>query len=174
MNALHRILNPIHQLAVKVLGAVSAIILALLVFDVLLGVFTRFVMGSQTRWTEEVAVNLLIWVSLLGAAVAYAEKGHLGLDYLVDKFHPSVAVLTGRVVDLIVFAFALYGLFLGGISLVAQTTNILPALGISHKWVFLSLPVSGAFFMLFSLHSLVAPAGIKVTEETPDSPPPFE
>lgn len=170
MNALYRILHPIHCWAVKVLGWAAAFAMAILVCDVLLGVFTRFIMGSQTRWTEEVAIILIIWVSLLGAAVAYADNAHLGLDYIVEKFHPSVARLTQKIIHLIVLLFALYGLLMGGWGLVGETTNILPALGMAKKWVYLALPISGAFFVLFALHGLVAPVEIQDADSDKDLP----
>ena len=44
-----------------------------LVLDVLWQVFTRFVLRDASSWTEELATFLLIWVSLLGAAVAWVE-----------------------------------------------------------------------------------------------------
>ena len=81
---------------IDVLNLVLIVAVALLLLDVVLGVFTRYVMGEQAKWTEELARFLLIWVSLLGSAVAFGSKAHLGVDFFVSKFqdmsmiiHPS-------------------------------------------------------------------------------------
>ena len=57
---------------------VVIIAVAVLTLDVLWGVFSRRILGGQSRWTEELARVLLIWVALLGTSVAFGEKGHLG------------------------------------------------------------------------------------------------
>ena len=67
----------------RMLEILLIIAVALLVLDVVWGVFSRYIMGEQTKWTEELARFLLVWVSLLGGAVAFGTKGHLGVDYFV-------------------------------------------------------------------------------------------
>jgi TRAP-type C4-dicarboxylate transport system permease small subunit len=114
------------------LDAVLIIAVAVLVFDVVWGVFSRYVLGGQTKWTEELARFLLIWISLLGGAVAFGTKGHLGVDYFVEKFHPDARKLMTVVVHLFVLFFAGVIFLYGGSRVVAdalameQTT---PALG---------------------------------------------
>jgi TRAP-type C4-dicarboxylate transport system permease small subunit len=63
---------------VRLLEWIVIVVVAALVLDVLWGVFSRFVLRSPSRWTEEVATILLIWVSLLGAAVAFGRNEHWG------------------------------------------------------------------------------------------------
>src|SRR5690606_36346268 len=49
---------------------------AALVIDVLWGVISRYVPGIRpSDWTEELAVYLLVWVSLFGAALTYRGYG---------------------------------------------------------------------------------------------------
>ncbi len=45
---------------VRVLEWGLILAVALLVFDVVWGVFTRYVMGEQAKWTEELARFLLV------------------------------------------------------------------------------------------------------------------
>ena len=47
------------------LDAVLIVAVLLLVVDVVWGVFSRYVMGEQAKWTEELARFLLVWVTLL-------------------------------------------------------------------------------------------------------------
>jgi TRAP-type C4-dicarboxylate transport system permease small subunit len=166
MKRLHQSLYPFYRACVRGLEIIVGTILALLVLDVLLGVFTRFIIGEQIRWTEEVAIYLLIWVSLLGAAVAYADNAHLGVDYFVEKLNPQVRSLAHRIVHVIVGLFAVFALVIGGTRLVVQTLQggqVSAALGVPVGIVYAAVPVSGLFFILFAFEAAIAPEG-KETE----------
>ena len=64
---------------VKGLEVLLVVGMAVLVVDVLWGVFSRYALGEQTRWPEELAGYRLVWSSLMGAAVPFREKGHRGV-----------------------------------------------------------------------------------------------
>jgi TRAP-type C4-dicarboxylate transport system permease small subunit len=140
------------------LNFILIVAVAVLVFDVVWGVFSRYVMGGQTKWTEELARFLLIWVALLGGAVAFSTKGHLGIDGFTEKFHPDVKKLMAVFAHLVVLFFAVAVFLYGGSHVVAnalamdQTT---PALGWKMGYVYLALPISGLFMVLFTIENLV-------------------
>ena len=90
----------------RILEVVLIVAVFVLVIDVLWGVFTRYVMGEQADWTGELARFLLIWVSLLGGAVAFGEKAHLGVDYFVGLFDSSAQKFLAVFAQLVVLFFA--------------------------------------------------------------------
>ena len=45
---------------VRVLEWLTIVLFAALVLDVLWGVVSRYVLGTQSRWTEELAIYLLV------------------------------------------------------------------------------------------------------------------
>ena len=129
-----------------------------LTLDVLWGVFSRYVLGAQSRWTEELAIYLLVWVSLIGAAVTYAEKGHLGVDYFVGKMHPDAQRIAAICVELTVMFFSGFVLLYGGGVLITKTFEagqVSPAMGVKMGYLYFSAPISGFFFTLFSLERLI-------------------
>ncbi len=152
----------------KGLNATLIIAVAFLVMDVVWGVFTRYVMSEQAKWTEELARFLLVWVALLGGAVAFGTKGHLGVDYFVGKFDPEVRKLMSVVSQLVVLFFAASIFIYGGGRVVAdalameQTT---PALGWKMGHVYLALPISGVFMALYTIENLVEIITGAVAEE---------
>ena len=83
------------------------VVVAVLVLDVLWQVFTRFILNDPSTWTEELAVFLLVWVSLLGAAVALGRGAHLGIDYFVGKLPERTRLATEVFVFFCVAAFSL-------------------------------------------------------------------
>ncbi|HOK96987.1 MAG TPA: TRAP transporter small permease [Anaerohalosphaeraceae bacterium] len=133
------------------------VIMAILVLDVLWGVFSRYVLKAQSRWTEELAIFLLVWVSLLGASVAYASKSHLGVDYFVGKLDRQAQRLAELLVHLAVAVFAASAFVAGGWALVSKTLaagQISPALGVKMGYVYLAVPISGVFFLIFAAENI--------------------
>jgi TRAP-type C4-dicarboxylate transport system permease small subunit len=131
--------------------------MALLVVDVVWGVFTRYALGEQAKWTEELARFLLVWVALLGGAVAFGAKAHLGVDYFVNRLHPDARRWTAVVAHLTVLFFGAVVLLLGGGRVVSEALALeqtTPALGWKMGYVYLALPISGLFVVLFTLEHL--------------------
>jgi len=140
------------------LNFVLIVAVALLVIDVVWGVFSRYILGAQTKWTEELARFLLIWVALLGGAVAFGTKGHLGVDYLTGKLHPDVHRLMAVFAHIVVLFFAVAVFLYGGIHVVADALTMeqtTPALGWKMGYVYLALPISGFFMVLFTIENLI-------------------
>lgn len=132
--------------------------MALLVVDVVWGVFSRYALGEQTKWTEELARFLLVWVALLGGALAFRTKAHLGVDYFVNQLHPAARRLTAVVAHLVVLFFAGSVLLLGGASVVSEALALeqtTPALGWKMGYVYLALPLSGFFVVLYTVDNLM-------------------
>jgi len=141
------------------------LLFAVLVVDVLWGVISRYMPGIRpSDWTEELAVYLLVWVSLLGAAVTYRDYGHLGVDYFVAKLDPSAQRLVAVIVEVIVLVFAGFALCYGGWRLVADTlaaNQLTPVLQVKIGYFYAAVPISGVFIVAFAIEHLIKlePAG---------------
>ncbi|AUX42664.1 uncharacterized protein SOCE26_040970 [Sorangium cellulosum] len=153
--------GPLHRLHAGLIRMLEVVLIAafvVLTLDTLWGVFSRYVIGTQSRWTEELAVYLLVWISLLGAGLAYGEKAHLGVDYFVGKMDPGAQRVAAIAVELLVASFAGFALLYGGSTLVAKTLEakqVSPALGLQVGYAYLAVPISGLFFLLFCIENLV-------------------
>ena len=131
---------------------------AVLVLDVLWGVFTRYALSEQAKWSEELARFLLIWISLLGGAVAFGEKSHLGVDYFVGKFDPVARKFITIVGQIIVLFFAISIFIIGGSQVVKDALameQMTPALNWKMGHVYLVLPIAGVFMILFTVEQLL-------------------
>jgi TRAP-type C4-dicarboxylate transport system permease small subunit len=148
-----RFFRAVKKLLDRSLEMLVMVVVAVLVLDVLWQVFTRFVLSKPSTWTEELAVFMLIWVSLLGAAVALNRGAHLGIDYFVGKLPERTRLWTEIFVFLCVSAFSLSVMVVGGIDLVASTLELgqeSPALRVKVGYVYLAVPVSGFFLTLYA------------------------
>lgn len=152
----------------KVVRALEWFIIALfaaLVLDVLWGVISRYVPGIRpSDWTEELAVYLMVWVSLFGAAITYRGYGHLGVDYFVAKLDPGAQRVVAIVIECAVLLFAGFALCFGGWRLVTETlgaSQLTPVLQWKIGYLYASVPLSGIFFCAFAIEHLIKlePAG---------------
>lgn len=150
---------------IRLLEWFTIALFAALVLDVLWGVISRYVPGIRpSDWTEELAVYLLVWVSLFGAAITYREYGHLGVDYFVAKLDPSAQRLVAVIVELAVLFFAGFALCFGGWRLVMDTlgaNQLTPVLQWKIGYLYSVVPLSGVCFIAFAIEHLVKlePAG---------------
>lgn len=144
---------------------------AALVLDVLWGVISRYVPGIRpSDWTEELAVYLLVWVSLFGAALTYRGYGHLGVDYFVSKLDPSAQRLVAILIEVATLVFAGFALCYGGWRLVADTlgaNQLTPVLQWKIGYLYSAVPLSGLFFCAFAVEHLLKleSAGAHATEK---------
>ena len=139
---------------------IARVCLAGLGIVVLYGVVMRYAFNDAPPYVEQLALLLVISVSMFGAAAVAHDAGHIGLDSLVDRMPRAVRNWIARLVALSTLVFAcviLYGAFE-----MARSThdNQIPTLGISEAWRYLPLIIAGALIALFSIDRMLrrAPA----------------
>lgn len=156
---------------VRLLEVFTITLFAVLVLDVLWGVISRYVPGIRpSDWSEELAIYLLVWVSLCGAAVTYRDRGHLGVDYFVGKLDPGAQRLAAVIAELAMLIFAGFALGYGGWRLVADTlaaNQLTPVLQWKVGYLYSVVPLSGFFFCAFAIEHLCQRTPV-ASEEIPD------
>ena len=60
------------------------ILMVVLAFDLMLGVFSRYVLFSTFTWYDEIARACFVWVVFLGGAVGVKRDAHFGLHLVID------------------------------------------------------------------------------------------
>jgi len=147
MTAFNRFLHAI-------LSWFSIAVFFVLIVDVVLGVGSRYILGNQIRWTEELATFLLVWLVFCGASIAYYDRAHLGINLLVESFHPSARKITRVASLLIVLIFTLTVMVWGGSQLTMERFEMgqmMSTLGIAKAWQYLTIPFNGVFIALFNI-----------------------
>ncbi|MCB0641696.1 MAG: TRAP transporter small permease [Phaeodactylibacter sp.] len=136
----------------KYIGYVLVFLMALMTVDVLWGVLTRYALGSQASWSEELARFLLIWIGILGAAYASGQNLHLAIDLLMPKLEEDNQRNLKRAINVLVIVFALLVMVVGGIRLMYITQvlgQLSPALRIPMWMVYSIVPVSGLLVIYY-------------------------
>lgn len=145
----------------SILKNILAVLMAVMVVDVLWGVFTRYVMGAQSPWTEELARFLLIWIGILGAAFASGKRMHLAIDILPTALEGSRKRLLENGINVIILLFAVAVLLIGGSRLVFVTSKlgqVSTSLDLPLAVVYAIVPISGLFIVIYKLLDLFQPS----------------
>ena len=81
-------LQPLLNGCCRLLEAVIALCLAVMVVLVFGNVLLRYGFNSGITLSEELSRWLFVWMTFMGAVVALKEHGHLGTDMLVGRLGP--------------------------------------------------------------------------------------
>jgi len=129
-------------------------LMVVLVADVFLGVWSRYVLHATFQWYDEVARLCFVWMVFLGAASAVRRGAHFRLHLLIDRFGPRLRRATDLLVGLLVVVFGGV-LVAGGVAMwpVARR-QVTDSLELSMLWFYAALPVGGALMILFSFPQL--------------------
>ncbi len=123
---------------------VCAVLLALLILDVWLGVFARYVWPLPITFMEEAARYLMIWVALLAVSSGIVRREHIGVQIFFGSLpRPLQRVLLG-LLDLIGIAFFVFLCFYG-VGLVERGAKTFTMIyGASKAIPFAAVPVAAA------------------------------
>ena len=114
-------------------------------------VFSRYVLNHSLFWSEELARYLLVWLTFMGASVAYRRKAHPSIDVVFVRTSPSVQKLFTILVHLAsIFLFGVMVFFGLRFSYFVRM-QISPALHLP-KWIIFSIiPISGFILLIHGM-----------------------
>ncbi|WP_335964423.1 TRAP transporter small permease [Galbibacter sp. PAP.153] len=140
------------------LGRFLVLIMAIMVINVLWQVFTRYVTGTPSSFTDELARYLMIWVGVLGAAYVSGRNMHVAIDVLPSKTSTKTQQKLKILVNVLIILFALVAFVIGGIRLV-YISYILgqhsPALNVPLAVVYLVIPISGLLIIFYKTSDIL-------------------
>lgn len=142
----------------KVLGWILVVIMSLMVINVLWQVFSRYISGNPSSFTDELARYLMIWVGLLGAAYVSGRNMHVAIDVLPSRANSKTQRLLFKIVNVLIILFAFFALVVGGIRLVYISYTLgqhSPALDVPLALVYTVLPISGLLIIFYKATDLI-------------------
>ncbi|MHA7832369.1 MAG: TRAP transporter small permease [Flagellimonas sp.] len=130
----------------NILAHLLVVLMGLMVLNVLWQVFSRYVIGEPSAFTDELSRFLMIWLGLLGTAYVSGKNGHVAIDVLAKRANAKNQALLKRVVSGFIILFCLAAMVTGGGWLVYTTyelKQLSPALGLRLAYVYVVIPLSG-------------------------------
>ncbi|MEL7122259.1 MAG: TRAP transporter small permease [Bacteroidota bacterium] len=132
-------------------------IFGLLVLDVLWQIFSRYVVGRSSSFTEEFARFALIWLAILGTAYLNGQRGHLAIDFWLNKLPEQQKKRRKVVIEVLMLLFALIIMVIGGGNLVYLTLSLgqkSSVLNVPLGIVYAIVPLSGLLIVFYSLYNI--------------------
>ena len=119
-------------------------------------VFGRYVLNDTPTWAEALALVLIIWVTMLGAAVGVRDAGHIGMESLLVLVPERVR----HRLEIVIFMFsALFGALMAwnGVVLAESVWGYkIPTLGIPEGLNQVPVAIGGALIVVFSIEHIIA------------------
>jgi len=149
-------------------GAVPHVVITVLmivvIVDMLVGVFLRYVMTwiSATFdlptvrffWVEEVGEWSLAWLTFIGAALGIRRGTHFAVNIVIDRFPATLrkTVLAGQC--LLIVAFGTLVAVFGWQVAELNSQSFSPALVMNLRWLYLSSVTGGVLIVVYGLIAL--------------------
>jgi TRAP-type C4-dicarboxylate transport system permease small subunit len=130
--------------------------LAAVVAAVLTQVFGRYVLNDTPTWAEALAMLLVLYVTMLGAAVGVRDAGHIGMESLLVLVPERVRLKIELVIHVLVAVFGALMAWNGAFLAWSVHDYRIPTLGISEGLNYVPIAVSGGLILLFSIEHIVA------------------
>lgn len=131
------------------------LLVALMVISCVWQVMSRYIFGQASAQTEELMRYAIIWVSVIGGAYVYGEKGHLAITYFSDKLNQALAKAVSILIDASISIFSAIVLIYGGYKIVTATMiQISPGMGLPMGYMYMALPIAGFMFILYSIQHI--------------------
>ncbi len=148
-----RILDQINFWINKVCTYIIGFLLTVITVVLFIQVVARYVFSTGTFWSDELARYSMVWLVLVGAAVAVREKSLMNVDVLESLFPKSRVILNifQSITILVYSAFILYIGF-GTLELVSAQRS--PNMGLSMSFVYAALPVAAVLLILHAIVNL--------------------
>ncbi|MEX0291428.1 MAG: TRAP transporter small permease [Flavobacteriaceae bacterium] len=142
----------------RILAKVLVFIMAVMVLNVLWQVISRFLLGSPSSFTDELARYLMIWIGILGAAYVSGQNKHVAIDILPSRLREKNRLRLKLLVRILIILFCLFAMVIGGSRLVYITHALeqySPALQMPLSVVYLVIPLSGLLIIYYKLSDIL-------------------
>ena len=130
--------------------------LLVIVVIVFYQVFGRYVLNSSPTWTENLALVLILYVTLIGAAVGVRDAGHIGMDSLLVMLPDHTREKIELVIHVLVAVFGIAMAYNGWILGASVGTMKIPNLGLPEVIRYVPLIASGVLIVSFSIEHIIA------------------
>jgi len=119
-------------------------------------VFGRYIMNDTPTWAEALALVLVIWVTMFGAAVGVRDAGHIGMESLLVLVPERVRVKLEIVIHALVGVFGALMAYNGALLAESVMGYKIPTLGIPEGLNHVPVAIAGVLIVLFSIEHIVA------------------
>jgi TRAP-type C4-dicarboxylate transport system permease small subunit len=120
-------------------------------------VFGRYVMNDTPIWAEPLALLLVLYVTMFGAAVGVRDAGHIGMESLLAMMFPKrFEIVFELIIHVLVGAFGVLMAWHASLLAMSVMHYAIPTLGLSEGVGHVPVIIAGVLIALFSLEHILA------------------
>lgn len=143
-------MRKLNELYYRLLCGLITVIVGALLVPVTLQIVSRYTDLIPTwMWTEEAARFFLIWMIMLGAAIAVRVRGHFDIDLLPEPKTPRGKIIARLFVDIVVAAFGTAFFWISSNYAFDARTEVSEITEMSMALMYVAFPISSAGWLLF-------------------------
>jgi TRAP-type transport system small permease protein len=143
-------LKKVYRLSSNVDKAVMwtcATMLIVMIFDLLIGIFCRYVLQNPFMWTEEVARYIMIWTASLAMSSGIRRGEHIAILYFTQRLSKNLAKAVDIFLKIILFGFLSVLTIFGVRFVISNLVFTSQALDLNMGFFVSAVPVAGALMM---------------------------
>jgi len=119
-------------------------------------VFGRYVLNSSPTWAENLALVLILYVTLIGAAVGVRDAGHIGMDSILVLVPEYVRNKVELAIHVLVALFGVAMVYNGWVLGSSVAPYKLANINLSEAFRYVPLVISGGMIVLFCIEHVIA------------------
>lgn len=146
-----KMVDKVNYLIRYLLAALLILMSGLIVYQVIVRFSSSYIDLVLPRWTEEIARYSMIWLVLLGAALAVRYSALIGMEAIAERMSPYAQRFLRGITLVISMAFFLIMVIYGFEMLGHVSTQLSPGAKISMAIPYASIPVGGLFMLINSI-----------------------
>ena len=136
----------------KVLDTIMRFLMALAMLTLLVfgtwQIFTRWVLGNPSTFTDELLRYVLIISGFIGSAYCFYRDEHLALTLITDKAKGPFKLALDIFIEVCILFFVIYVFIFGGFKLANTATNVSSVMHIPMKSLYMVEPICGILIVL--------------------------
>lgn len=139
----------------KILETVLGLMVAVMVIGCFWQVFTRFILSSPSKYTEELLRYLLIWTTMIGVPYAFGKERHLSINLITRSFSKKAMLITKVGIEVLILVLSVFVMIAGGFMVTMNSSGqISPALHMPMELYYVCVPIGGVLMVLYGLNHL--------------------
>jgi TRAP-type transport system small permease protein len=150
-----KIVDKINYFIRYLLAALLMVMTGLIVYQVIVRFSAQYIDVDLPRWTEEIARYLMIWLVLLGAALAVRYSALIGMEAIAERLSPYAQRVLRAITLVVSMAFFLIIIVYGFQMLGHVSHQLSPGAKISMAIPYAAIPIGGIFMLMNSIAVLI-------------------
>ncbi len=133
-------IQPISDRLDQISKAICVVLILFMALEVIMAVFFRYVLFAPLRWGEEMARLMMMWIGMLGIAIALKDGDHIGIETVLSSLSRRQRAWCNLASHLLISVFLVVLFYFGLLQAIRAWNIILPALLIPWTWPMLAVP----------------------------------